>query len=58
MTTMSHKMSISLPEVLYRFIEEYRVKHHRKNRSEVIGEALQLLQDTTLYIQYFRGTSP
>lgn len=45
------KLSISLPEQQYEFLENYQAEHH-KTRSEVIKEALYLLQQTQLEACY------
>jgi antitoxin ParD1/3/4 len=42
------KLSISLPKQQYDFIENYQAEHHYKTRSEVIKEALDLLQQRYL----------
>ena len=42
------KLSISLPRQQYDFIENYQAEHHYKTRSEVIKEALDLLQQRYL----------
>jgi antitoxin ParD1/3/4 len=48
----SQKLSISLPKQQCEFIEHYLVDHHIKNRSEVIREALYLLQQKELEACY------
>ena len=48
----AQKLSISLPQQLYDFIGSYQEKHHCKNRSEVINQALQLLQQKQLENYY------
>ena len=48
----SQKLSISLPKQQCKFIEHYLVEHHIKNRSEVIQEALYLLQQKELETYY------
>ncbi|EKD53756.1 MAG: hypothetical protein ACD_60C00157G0010 [uncultured bacterium] len=48
----TQKLSISLPKQQYEFLEEYQVKHHYKTRSEVIKEALALLQQMHLEACY------
>ena len=40
----SQKISISLDAGTMKFIETYLMRHREKNRSQVIGEALRLLQ--------------
>lgn len=44
----TQKISISLEQPLYKFIEGYQTKHHYKNRSEVIAKAVRLLQQQQL----------
>ncbi len=44
----TQKLSISLPQKQYEFIENYQAEHHYKSRSEVIREALRLLQQAQL----------
>jgi antitoxin ParD1/3/4 len=44
----AHKLSISLPSQQYKFIENYKTAHHFQTRSEVIKEALYLLQQKHL----------
>jgi antitoxin ParD1/3/4 len=44
----TQKISISLPKSLYDFIERYQDIYHCKSRSEVIDEALRLLQQKQL----------
>jgi antitoxin ParD1/3/4 len=44
----TQKLSISLPQQQYDFVEHYQAEHHYKTRSEVIKEALYLLQQTQL----------
>ena len=46
------KISISLPQQQYDFIENYQAEHHYKNRSEVIRAALSLLQQKQLEACY------
>lgn len=48
----SQKLSISLPKRQCEFIEHYLLDHHIKNRSEVIQEALYLLQQKELEACY------
>jgi antitoxin ParD1/3/4 len=43
-----YKLSISLPQQQYEFLEHYQAEHHYKTRSEVIKEALYLLQQAQL----------
>ena len=48
----TQKLSISLPQQQYEFIENYQAEHHYKTRSEVIRKALYLLQQTQLEACY------
>ncbi len=48
----SQKLSISLPKQQCDFIEHYLIDYKRKNRSEVIKEALYLLQQKELEACY------
>lgn len=48
----TQKLSISIPKQQYDFIENYQVEHHLKNRSEVIRDALRLLQQVQLEACY------
>ncbi len=48
----SQKLSISLPKQQCEFIEHYMVDHPIKNRSEVIREAIYLLQQRELEACY------
>lgn len=48
----AQKLSISLPKQQCEFIETYLVDHHLKSRSEVIKEALYLLQQKQLETYY------
>lgn len=48
----SQKLSISLPQQQCEFIENYLINHHLKSRSEVIKEALYLLQQKQLESYY------
>ena len=44
----AQKLSISLPKEQSNFIAAYQAEHHYKTRSEVIREALYLLQQVQL----------
>lgn len=44
----AQKLSISLPREQYKFVEHYQTEHRYKTRSEVISEALYLLQQLHL----------
>jgi len=48
MHTNSQKISISVPKPLYDFIGSYQESHNCKSRSEVINQALYLLQQMQL----------
>ena len=48
----AEKVSISLPPTLMQFVEEYKVSHERKSRSQVIEEALTLLRERELETAY------
>lgn len=48
----AQKLSISLPYDEVAFIETYQKLHHLKTRSEVIKEALRVLQQTQLEACY------
>ena len=48
----SQKISISLPQQQYEFIEDYQEQHHYKSRSDVIRDALYLLQQSHLETCY------
>jgi antitoxin ParD1/3/4 len=52
----TYKLSISLPQQQYEFVEHYQAEHHYKTRSEVIKEALYLLQQTQLEACYRNAT--
>ncbi|MEO8386347.1 MAG: CopG family transcriptional regulator [Betaproteobacteria bacterium] len=48
----AEKVSISLPPTLMQFVEEYKVSHERRSRSQVIEEALTLLRERELEAAY------
>jgi len=48
----AEKLSVSLPAGLVGFIEQYRSAHALKSRSQVIGEALELLRQRELEMAY------
>lgn len=52
----AEKLSISLPHVLACFVDKYQSVHAYKSRSEVIQEALKLLQQKELE-QYYRDAN-
>ena len=51
----AQKFSISLPQQQCDFIESYQAEHHYKSRSEVIKEALYLLQQRQLESCYLEA---
>ncbi len=51
----AQKFSISLPQQQCDFIELYQTEHHYKSRSEVIKEALYLLQQMQLESYYLEA---
>lgn len=52
---LTQKLSISLPQEQYKFIESYQAEHHYKTRSEVIRDALRLLQQAQLEVCYHQA---
>jgi len=48
----TEKLSISLPTTLVQFIEQYKVVHGCKTRSQVVAEALQFLCNQELEQAY------
>ena len=48
----AQKLSISLSAQQCEFIEHYQMEHHYKSRSEVIKEAIYLLQQKQLEMDY------
>ena len=46
------KLSISIPQPLLRFVEDYRHSHAFKSRSQVIEKALELLREKELEAAY------
>lgn len=48
----AEKLSVSLPTGLVGFIEQYRATYALKSRSQVIGEALELLRQRELETAY------
>lgn len=48
----SEKVSVSLPANLLHFVEQYRAEYGPKSRSQVIGEALELLRQRELEAAY------
>ncbi len=51
----AQKLSISLPQDEVEFIENYQKLHHLKTRSEVIKEALRVLQKMQLEACYLEA---
>lgn len=49
------KISISVSQEQFDFINDYRVKHHCKSNSEVICKALRLLQIQQLESRYLEA---
>lgn len=48
----TQKISVSIPKPLFDFIDEYQEIHHCNSRSEVINQALYLLQQMQLRDAY------
>ena len=48
----AEKLSVSLPAGMVGFIEQYRAAHAMKSRSQVVGEALELLRQRELETSY------
>lgn len=48
----TQKISVSLPKNIYAFVEQYQNSHQCKTRSEVISQALLLLQHSQLEACY------
>jgi antitoxin ParD1/3/4 len=48
----AEKVSVSLPQSLMQFVEEYKISHQRKSRSQVVEEALTLLRERELEAAY------
>ncbi|WP_204141638.1 CopG family transcriptional regulator [Halomicronema sp. CCY15110] len=46
------KVSVSLPAFLLEFVENYKVAHQCKSRSQVIEQALELLRSQELEAAY------
>jgi antitoxin ParD1/3/4 len=51
----TQKVTISIPQQLYEFVELYQSEHHYKSRSDVISRALQLLQQKQLEAYYLEA---
>ncbi|MDA9271856.1 CopG family transcriptional regulator [bacterium] len=54
---LAQKLSVSLPQQQCDFIEHYQIEHHLKSRSDVIKEALYLLQQKQLEA-YYKEANP
>lgn len=52
----TQKLSISLPQQQFDFIQSYQAEHHYKSRSEVIKEALSFLQKRQLEACYMEAS--
>jgi antitoxin ParD1/3/4 len=48
----AQKLSISLSQQYLLFVNDYQLQHHCKSRSDVIQEALRLLQQKQLMSDY------
>ncbi len=48
----THKLSVSIPEPLYEFLENYQSEQNYKSRSAVVNEALKLLRQAQLEACY------
>jgi antitoxin ParD1/3/4 len=48
----AQKVTISIPQPLYQFLESYQLEHHCKSRSDVITTALKLLKERQLEAAY------
>jgi mRNA interferase MazF len=57
MAAQTEKISISLPKILSCFIEQYQKVHEHKTRSEIIQEALGLLQERELEAHYLAAST-
>ena len=53
----TQKVTISIPQSLYDFVESYQRKNHVKSRSDVINTALQLLQEQQLIACYHEANN-
>ena len=51
------KLSISLPTSMTKFVYDYQQTHACKSRSEVIQQALKLLQERELAKQYLEANA-
>lgn len=50
-----HKVTISIPQQLYEFVEHCQSQYNFKSRSEVISAALALLQQKQLQADYLEA---
>lgn len=50
------KLSVSLPDTILHFVDKYQLEHACKSRSEVINQAIKLLQQKELE-HYYRLAS-
>lgn len=48
----AQKVTISISQPLYEFVESFQSEHHYKSRSDVISKALQLLKQKQLEVYY------
>lgn len=53
----TQKLSISIPKQQFDFIEDYQKTHHYTTRSDVIRDALRLLQQLELEASYKEANS-
>lgn len=53
----TQKVTISLPQSLYEFVELYQQENHIKSRSDVIAAALALLQQQQLIACYHEANN-
>ena len=52
MTTLAHKLSVSLPGNLFGFVKEYKNEYHLRSDSEVMAIALKMLEKSYLEVCY------
>jgi len=53
----THKISVSIPDSLYEFVEASSATKQYKNRSEVFSAALRLLREQQLEAAYHEANS-
>lgn len=53
----TEKLSISIPYNLIEFIEDYRKNHTFKSKSQVVQQALKLLQEQELEAYYLQANA-